>query len=115
MISREYDLEDRTLRFALWVREFVSGLIKSDVNRVYIRQLVRSSSSIGANYIEANESLSRKDFVHRIKIAKKEAKESIYWLKLLVVPRGLEGDRMRIANECVELMRIFGSIIEKSK
>ena len=72
------------------------------------KQLVRSSGSIGANYIEANESLSKKDFVMRVKISKKETKESKFWLRLL-------GAKDDLINECTELMKIFGAIIEKSK
>ena len=72
------------------------------------KQLVRSSGSIGANYIEANESLSKKDFVMRVKISKKETKESKFWLRLL-------GAKDDLIKECTELMKIFGAIIEKSK
>lgn len=106
--SRNFDLEDRTYNFAYQIREFV----KKRKNSVYeaddCRQLARSSGSVAANYIEANESLSRKDFVMRVKICRKEAKESILWLKLLAGPKEL-------TQEATELMKIFGAIIEKSK
>lgn len=72
------------------------------------KQLVRSSGSVAANYIEANESLSKKDFVMRIKICRKEAKESALWLRLLDEPGEL-------TQEARELTKIFGAIIEKSK
>ena len=68
--SKQYDLEERTERFALWVREFVSKLTKTVANIEDIKQVVRSSGSVGANYIEANEALSKKDFVMRIKISR---------------------------------------------
>ncbi len=80
--SKRYDLEDRTLRFAQRVIAFASRVPGTLANVEVARQLVRSAGSVGANYIEANESLSKKDFVVRVKICRKEAKESAYWLKL---------------------------------
>jgi len=77
-------LEERTLIFAKDVRKFVRKLKKDIPNLEDSRQLVNSSGSVGANYIEANESLSKKDFVMRIKICRKEAKESSYWLNLII-------------------------------
>lgn len=81
------------------------------------KQLIRSSGSIGANYIEANESLSKKDFMMRIKISRKEAKESIYWLRLLseINQSEFTDESMRLINEATELKKILSSIIEKSK
>jgi len=70
---------------------------------------------VGANYIEANESLSKKDFKMRIKICKKESKESRYWLRLTEVPREKESEKQELINESIELAKIFGAIIEKSK
>ena len=81
--TKQYDLEDRTLTLAKRVRKFIKGLPKTISNFEDGKQLVRSSGSIGANYIEANESLSKKDFLMRIKICRKEAKESRYWLDLI--------------------------------
>jgi len=81
--SKPYDLEDRTLAFAKKVREFVKKLPKTIANIEDIRQLVRASGSVGSNYIEANESLGEKDFVMRIRICRKEAKESRFWLRLV--------------------------------
>ena len=81
--SKRYDLEDRTLEFAKRVRIFVARLSKTLSNKEDGKQLIRSSGSIGANYIEANEALSKKDFAMRIKICRKEAKESRYWLRLI--------------------------------
>ena len=81
------------------------------------KQLIRSSGSIGANYIEANEALSKKDFVMRIKICRKEAKESRYWLKLVNIDgdKELEQDRKVLENEARELTHIFGAIVTKSE
>lgn len=76
---------------------------------------MRSGGSVGANYIEANEALSRKDFVMRIKISKKETKESRYWLFLTEPLAEQENERQRLIQESNELMKIFGAIIEKSK
>ncbi|PKL46683.1 MAG: hypothetical protein CVV39_06900 [Planctomycetes bacterium HGW-Planctomycetes-1] len=75
------------------------------------------SGSIGANYIEANEALSKKDFVMRIKICRKEAKESRYWLKLVNIDgkKELEKERNILENEACELTHIFGSIVTKSE
>jgi four helix bundle protein len=79
----QYDLEDRTFAFATKIRAFVKQLPNTMGNIEDIKQLVRASGSVGANYIEANESLSKKDFLLRIKICRKEAKESRYWLLLM--------------------------------
>ena len=113
--TKHYDLEERTLDFAKKVREFVNKLTKSIANFEDIKQLVRSSGSIGANYIEANEALSKKDFYHRIKISRKEAKESRYWLKLVETDnkKDLELRREELIQETTEFMKIFGSILEK--
>ncbi len=77
---KKYDLEDRTFNFAKSVRALVKKRTKTIGNIEDGKQVIRSSGSVGANYIEANESLSKKDFVMRIKICRKEAKESRYWL-----------------------------------
>ena len=83
--SKQYDLEERTLKFAKDVILFVKSLSMTITNIELIKQIVRSSGSVGANYIEANEALSKKDFIMRIKICRKEAKESRYWPKLIEV------------------------------
>ena len=81
--SKPYDLEERTFQFAKEVRLFVRRLEKTIANLEDAKQVVRSSGSVGSNYIEANESLSKKDFIFRVKISRKEAKESTYWLRLI--------------------------------
>jgi len=114
---KRYDLEDRTLRFAKQIRLFVAKLKSSPANIEDRKQLIRSSGSIGANYIEANEALSKKDFVMRIKICRKEAKESRYWLQLVDTTNdrdGLGQERANLENEARELTHIFGSIVAKS-
>lgn len=114
--AKLYDLEERTLQFSGKVRYFVGRLQKTTANIEDSKQLVRSSGSIGANYIEANESLSKKDFVMRIKISRKEAKESKYWLTLIDVndDKELEEERQELIKEANELMKIFSSIMRKS-
>ena len=114
--SKRYDLEERTLRFAKEVIEFVTTLPKTVANIEMMKQLIRSSGSVGSNYIEANEALSKKDFAVRIKICRKEAKESRYWLRLIEVrEEDAEKRRQSLINEATELMKIFGSIVEKTK
>lgn len=112
--SKHYDLEERTLLFAKKVREFVKALPKGISNIEDARQLVRASGSVGANYIEANESLSKKDFLMRIKICRKEAKESRYWLNL-VEEESFSSQKDALIQESTELMNIFGAILRRSK
>ena len=114
---KHYDLEDRTEGFARKVRVFVKKVPKTLANYEDCKQLVRASGSVGANYIEANDSLSKKDFVMRIKISRKEAKESRYWLRLIDAGDDcrLEDERKSLAQEAQELMNIFGAILQKSQ
>ena len=113
---KRYDLEDRTLEFAKRVRGFVGKLRRTTANVEDGKQLIRSSGSVGANYIEANEALSKKDFLVRIKICRKEAKESRYWLKLIDTTGDseLEKEGRTLENEARELTHIFGAIVTKS-
>ena len=115
--SKRYDLEERTETFARAVRAFVKKLPKTIANIEDGKQLVRSSGSIGANYIEANEALSRKDFRMRIKICRKEAKESRYWLRLIDTgsDKQLNHERIGLEREATELMNIFGAILRKTE
>lgn len=115
---KQYDLEDRTEKFAKEVREFVGNLPHTLTNTDDMRQLLRSSGSIGANYIEANESLGKKDFLMKIKTSRKEARESAYWLRLLEMStRGnpaWEEARQRLHTEAKELEHIFGAILRNA-
>jgi len=88
--------------------KFVGLLPKNTATIEISKTLMRSSGSIGANYIEANESLSKKDFLMRIKICRKEAKETVYWLRILE-------ENGKLTQEAGELTKIFGAILEKSK
>ena len=114
--SKQFDLEDRTFQFAKNVALFVRELPQNLSNLRYGKQVVDSSGSVGANYIEANEALSKKDFVMRIKICRKEAKESAFWLKLIVETndeKHREGGG-KLFEEATELKKIFSSILVKS-
>jgi four helix bundle protein len=115
--TKEYDLEERTFIFAENVRAFVKKIPKTLANVEDAKQLVRASGSVGANYIEANESLSKKDFLMRIKICRKEAKESRYWLRLVEAGDNaiLQKKRSDLIQEAVELTNIFGAILRKSE
>jgi four helix bundle protein len=112
-----YDLEERTFRFAKTVSDYIRVLPKTLSNAEYSKQLLKSSASIGANYIEANESLGKKDFSMRIKISRKEAKETAYWLRLIIETNNdkLFGKGKELHNEAIELKKILSSILLKSK
>ena len=113
--QKPYDLEDRTFNFAKASRTFVKALPRTIGNLEDAKQFIRASGSIGANYIEANEAIGKKDFVMKIKICRREAKESRYWLGLVDVDGKLECDRERLLCEATELMKIFGAIVRKSE
>ena len=115
--SGPYDLEERTFEFARRVRAFVKQLPRTVCNVEDVKQVVRSSGSVGANYIEANEALSKKDFKMRAKISRKEAKETRYWLRLLDTgsDAAIETERGKLIQEALELTKIFSSIINKSE
>jgi len=116
-MSKQYDLEERTFQFAKNISLYIKKFPSSVSNIEYGKQVVRSSGSVGANYIEANEALSKKDFIMRIKISRKEAKESAYWLRLLVETNSEECTKEgnKLSNEATELKKILSAILEKSK
>jgi len=114
--QKTFDLEDRTFNFAKNVRAFVKKLPRSISNIEDVKQVVRSSGSVGANYLEANGSLGKKEFQMHIKISRKEARENRYWLRLLEVGEivSLESQRAKLSQESQELTNIFGAILKKS-
>lgn len=113
-VKKVYDLEDRTLLFAKNVRNFINSLPKSLTNVDDCKQLIRSSGSVGANYREANDGLSKKDFLNRIKICRKEAKETVYWLILLESSSGNSHSIWQdLIKEAQEIEKIFGAIYRK--
>ena len=103
--------------FAKQVRAFVKALPRTLANTEDARQLVRASGSVGANYIEANDALGKKDFLMRIKISRKEAKECRYWLNLIDVQgaEDLERHQGSLIQEATELTSIFSAIVRKSE
>lgn len=113
---RPLDLQERTFLFAREVRGFIKRLPRTVCNLEDGRQLIRSSGSVAANFVEANESLSKKDFLMRIKICRKEAKESHLWLRLLETGSSgsCEKDRETLLGEARELILILSSIISKN-
>lgn len=114
--NKQYDLEERTFTFAKNIRILAKTIHKSIANMEDCKQLVRSSGSVAANYIEANEALSKKDFLMRIKISRKEAKESRLWLKLLDIDNeGLDLERQQLLKEATELLMILSAIMHKSE
>lgn len=115
-VKRTYDLEERSVKFAERVIDLLKSIKPTLVNRSIIEQLIRSGSSIGANYCEANEGESKKDFIHKIKIAKKETKETKHWLRLLARTNPeLKSEITSLWNESHELLLIFSKIISTAK
>ena len=114
MIKHSFDLEERTLEFVKRVIKLCKKLPQNTINWELIAQLIRASGSVGANYREANDALSKKDFSYRIKITRKEAKESCYWLELLQEANSEYKEEInKLLTEAVELKKIFSSIADK--
>lgn len=113
--EKKFDLAQRTEGFASDTRSFVMKVKKTFENVEDLKQLIRSSGSVGANYLEAQENLSEKDFVFRLKVCRKEAKESAYWLRLVkdYIPFEMNIERIRLEDEAMQLTRIFGAIINR--
>jgi four helix bundle protein len=114
--NKPYDLEERTLKYAKGIIRLCRKLPKDVINIRLIGKLIDASGSVGANYREVNEALSKKDFAYRIKITRKECKESSYWLELLKETNQKFGEEIdTFIKESQELRSTFTSIIEKSK
>ena len=114
--SKQYDLEERTLKFSKRMIRMCKALPKNTVNFKLIDQIIRSGTSIGANYREANETETKKDFKYRIRICRKEGKETIYWLNLIIEANPEFKERIKtLLQETTELVKIFAAILEKSK
>jgi len=112
-MEQRYDLEARSEAFVKAVVAFCKKVPDSLSNLEFKRQLFKSSGSVGANYIEANEGLGKKDFLMRIRISRKEAKEARYWLKVLEIPDGLRSGRDQLCDEATAFIKIFSAIIRK--
>ncbi len=114
--SKRYDLEERTLVFSKKALKFIKSLPINPINKRLADQFLRSGTSIGANYREANETETKRDFSFRIRICRKEAKETIYWLNLLLENNpGSAGEIEALLDETSQLVKIFAAIIEKSR
>lgn len=112
----KYDLEERTAVFGENVIEFAKNLPDNLINKPLISQFIRSSTSLGANYMEADGAESKKDFQYKMGICKKEAKETMHWLRMLAKANPDKKQECRkLWKEVHELVLIFSSIINKSK
>ena len=114
--SGRYDLEERTAKFGAAIIIFAKKIPESPVTRSLISQLVRSGTSIGANYCEADDAESRKDFIHKIGICKKEARETKHWLRMVAtaVPE-LKEEARKLWSEAKELSLIFNAVVRSSR
>ncbi|MBU3965204.1 four helix bundle protein [Patescibacteria group bacterium] len=109
------DLEERTLEFAKKVIYLCKSLPKNTIGLELIKQIIRSACSVGANYREANEALGKKDFVHRLRISRKEAKETTHWLELILEANPEFKQQIQILiKETQELRNIISAIIDKA-
>ncbi|MFH1709849.1 MAG: four helix bundle protein [bacterium] len=116
----KYDIRERSLEFAVGCANLVNKLIKSQISMEYGKQLVRSSASVGANIEEADGALSRRDFVNKMAIVRREARESRYWLRLIDMVSILAGQTSkneldRLKKEAEEIMLILSSIVNKAR
>ncbi len=110
----KHDLEQRTQKFSRDVRIFVKAIPKTFENSEDLKQLLRSSGSVAANYIEANEACSRKDFFYRLKICRKESKESVFWIRSLIIDQlSFQKEQKRLEQEAYELELIFSAIVRR--
>lgn len=114
--GKVYDLEERTAKFGEAVIVLLKSIKQDAVNKRIIEQLVGSSGSIGANYCEAVESESKRDFIHKISISKKENKETKHWLRMLATSNPEKKEEIRcLWKEAQELLLIFAKIIKTSR
>ncbi|PIQ92564.1 MAG: four helix bundle protein [Parcubacteria group bacterium CG11_big_fil_rev_8_21_14_0_20_39_14] len=114
--KKRYDLGERTAKFGEEIIEFCQSLPNMLVNRPLINQLVRAGTSIGANYMEADGAESKKDFQHKISIAKKESKETMHWLRMVAKANPAKQEKCRtLWKEAHEFTLIFSSILKKKK
>lgn len=112
--NKKYDLEERTLKFAKQIIRLCKKLSKNTVNFKLVDQVVRSAGSIGANYREANDALGKKDFIHRLRISRKEAKETAFWLELILEANPNSKQEIdQLMAECKEIRNILSAIINK--
>ncbi|MBI2008355.1 four helix bundle protein [Candidatus Amesbacteria bacterium] len=109
--DKKFDLGERTFEFSKRLIKLLRSLSKEPAIQTIVLQAIRSGTAIGANYREADGAESKKDFLHKIGICKKEAKETLYWLGLIKEGLEVKSDEMeRLIDECRQLVRIFGKI-----
>lgn len=113
--SKIFDLEERTSRFGELIIELVQKIPKTEINRVFTNQIIRSGTSVGANYMEADGTRTRKDLEHKLTICRKEAKETKYWLRIIRTSNPTQESLCNhLIQEAYELILIFSSIIQKT-
>ncbi len=114
--KNKYDLEERTSKFGVSIIEFVKKMPQSQINMPLANQLIRSGTSVGANYCEADDAESKKDFQHKIGICKKESRETKYWLKMIMTAMPEFGkEAIKLWQEAKELNLIFNAIVNSSR
>jgi four helix bundle protein len=114
-MNKKYDLEERTLKFAQDCIDLAKLILKNSINIELISQFIRASGSIGANYREANDSVTKKDFYHRINISRREAKETKYWLELILHSNpNLHTEVTTLIDEAYQLTKIFAAIAQNN-
>lgn len=113
-MNNKYDLQQRTQEFSIQVIKACKRTKLTDINRPIINQLVRSATSVGANYREATGASSKKDFRHKIFICKKEAQETDYWIDILVETEEKNEDFKELQDEINQLVKIFHTIAKNS-
>ncbi|MDI6882915.1 MAG: four helix bundle protein [Patescibacteria group bacterium] len=116
MSKKKYDLEERTAKFGEEIIKFAKKIPKTSVTLPFIPQLVKAGTSVGANYCEADDAESGKDFKHKIGICKKESRETKHWLRMIVVDcPELKEEARKLWTEAKELNLIFNAIIRSAK
>ena len=114
--EKQYDLVERTAKLGEGIIEFAGSLSETALNRPLISQIVRSGTSVGANYMEADGAESKKDFQHKIALCKKEAKETTHWLRMIAKANPIQASKCRnLWQEAHELCLIFSSILNSRK
>ena len=114
--NKQYDLEERTAKFGESVIEFTKGISRNPISNPLISQLVRAGTSVGANYCEANNAQTKKEFIHKIGICKKEAKETQHWLRMISkADEHVKEKAKLIWKETQELILIFSTILSSCR
>lgn len=113
--NKKYDLRERTAKFGEDIVNFAKKIPDHNVTRPLISQLVRAGTSVGANYCEADDASTKKDFVYKIGICRRESKETKHWLRMVTTAvSALKADAEPLLTESQELNLIFSAIINRS-